>query len=151
MNARLNNLVDRAKYPRDKNFRNHLYLIHEHSTYQRALELAFQLLTNPIHIVLTHDLYLEKNFIRSHLEALQTCDAVLIYYGLNNVYWYESMVKDIMKVNWSERKKPFRFKGMVSDDDAPLYITKYEDFLYLRVSELLNKEFFNAHLKKIVG
>ncbi|HEC44117.1 MAG TPA: hypothetical protein ENI20_14940 [Bacteroides sp.] len=149
-----NSLKTRVLHKSDqvqKDYRNHLYLIHEHSTYQKALDLAFQLRTNPIHIVLTHDLYLEKNFIRSHLEALQTCDAVLIYYGLNNVYWYESMVKDIMKVNWSERKKPFRFKGMVYDDDVPLYITKYEEFLYLRVSELLSKEFFNGHLKKIVG
>jgi hypothetical protein len=134
-----------------QDYRNHLYLIHEHSTYQKALELAFQLRTNPVHIVLTHDLYLEENFIRSHLETLQTCDAVMIYYGLNNIYWYESMVKDIMKVNWSQRKRPFRFKGMVYDDDAPLHITKYEDFLYLRVSELLSQEFFNLHLKKMIG
>jgi hypothetical protein len=134
-----------------KNYRNHLYLIHEQSTYQKALELAFQLRTNPVHIVMTHDLYLEQNFIHSHLETLQTCDAVLIYYGLNNVYWYESMVKDIMKVNWSQRKKPFRFKGMVYDDDAPLNIVKYEDFIYLRVSELLSQEFFNNHLKKMIG
>jgi len=136
---------------KQKNYQNHLYLIHEHSTYQRALELAFQLRTNPIHIVLTHDLYLEDNFIRSHLDTLQTCDAVLIYYGVNNVYWYESMVKDIMKVSWSERKKPFRFKGMVFDDEAPLHITKYEDFLYLRVSELLSQDFFDIHIKKMIG
>lgn len=137
--------------PIQKNFRNHLYLIHEHSTYQKALDLAFQLRTHPIHIVLTHDLYLEKNFVRSHLETLQTCDAVLIYYGLNNINWYESMVKDIMKANWSMRKSSFSFKGMIFEDDAPLHITKYEDFLYLRVSELLSQEFFNLHLKKMIG
>ena len=134
-----------------KSYRNHLYLIHEQSSYQKALDLAFQLRSHPIHIVLTHDLYLEDNFVRSHIETLQTCDAALIYYGLNNVNWYESMVKDIMKANWSQRKKSFRFKGMVFDDDAPLHITKYEDFLYLRVSELLSQEFFNTHLKKMIG
>ena len=32
-----------------------------------------------------------------------------------------------------------------------LHITKYEDFLYLRVSELLSQEFFNQHLKKMIG
>ena len=56
-----------------------------------------------------------------------------------------------MKINWSQRKTPFRFKGMIYDDDAPLNIVKYEDFLYLRVSELLSQEFFNAHLKKMIG
>ena len=147
MRTRVQNKHERKK----KDYRNHLYLIHEHSTYQAAVELAFKLRSNPIHIVLTHDLYLEDNFIRSHQETLQTCDAVLIYYGLNNVYWYESMVKDIMKVNWSQRKQPFRFKGLVYDEDVSLHITKYEDFLYLRVSELLSQEFFNIHLKKMIG
>ena len=42
-------------------------------------------------------------------------------------------------------------KGMIFDDDSPLHLTKYEDFLYLRVSELLSQEFFNQHLKKMIG
>ena len=149
-----NSLKTRISHPveeTNRNFRNHLYIIHEQSSYQKALDLAFQLRSHPIHIVLTHDLYLEKNFIRSHLETLQTCDAVLVYYGQNNINWYESMVKDILKANWSKRTRGYNFMGIVFEEDAPLHLTKYEDFLYLEVSELLSQEFFNLHIRKMIG
>ncbi len=128
-----------------------IYLIHEKSVYQEALEIAFQLRNYSLHIIMTHDLYLQENFIRAHIETLRSCDAVLVYYGLNNVYWYESIIKEIIKTGRNQHNNPFSFKAVIYHEDPVYHIEKYQDFLYLSIPELMSQDFFKQHLKKIIG
>jgi hypothetical protein len=130
---------------------NSIYLIHEKSVYQEALDVASQLRNHPIDVVLTHDLHLQDRFIRAHHEMLQNCDAVLVHYGLNNAQWYESTIKEIIKISKTQRKRPFAFQAVISDKEPLLQLPKFDEFLYLKVSELMGQDFFKKYLKKMIG
>jgi hypothetical protein len=130
---------------------NSIYLVHEKSVYQDALDVASQLRNYPIDVVLTHDLHLQERFIRAHHETLQNCDAVLVHYGLNNAQWYESTLKEIIKISKTQRKRPFAFQAVISDKEPVLHLPKFDEFLYLKVSELMGQDFFKKYLKKMIG
>ena len=135
----------------ERTLQNSIYLIHEKSVYQDALDVASQLRNYPIDVVLTHDLHLQDRFIRAHHETLQNCDAVLVHYGLNNAQWYESTIKEIIKISKTQRKRPFAFQAVISDSEPLLQLPKFDEFLYIKVSELTGQDFFKKYLKKMIG
>ena len=135
----------------ERALQNTIYLIHEKSVYQDALDVASQLRNYPIDVVLTHDLHLQDRFIKAHYETLQNCDAVLVHYGLNNAQWYESTIKEIIKISKTQRKRPFAFQVVIIDKVPLMQLPKFDEFLYLKVSELMGQDFFKKYLKKMIG
>lgn len=129
---------------------NSIYLVHEKSVYLDALDIAAQLRNYPIDVVLTHDLHLQEHFIRAHHETLKNCDAVLVHYGLNNAQWYESTIKEVIKISKTQRKRPLAFQAVISDKEPVLHLPKFDEFLYIKVSELTGQDFFKKYLKKMI-
>ena len=134
----------------DNTISNYIYLIHEKSVYQEALDISFQLKSYPVHIELTHDLYLKPNFIQAHKEALQKCDAVFIYYGLDNISWFESTIMDVIKISKVNRTKPINLQAVIYNPEFKYNLPDYEDFIYLPNDDLAGKDFFNNYLKKMI-
>ena len=147
LKSRISHKVSLASH----SMQNYIYLVHEKSVYKEALNIAAQLRDYPIDVILTHDLYLQKNFIRAHNETLNNCDAVLVYYGLNNAQWYESTLKEIVKIRKTQRKRPFAFQAVINEKEPVFHLPKFEEFLYLKISELMSQNFFKKYLKKMIS
>ena len=135
----------------DSGLQNYVYLIHEKSVYQEALDISLRLKSYPLHIQLTHDLYLKPNFIQAHKETLQKCDAVLIYYGLDNVSWFESTVMEVIKIGKVQRMKPLHFQAVIYNPEFKYNLPDYKEFIYLPSNELEGQDFFNKYLKKMIS
>jgi hypothetical protein len=130
---------------------NFLYIIHEKSNYPDAAEMASRLKAFPLEVVLSHDLDAQKKYIRAHLDTLIQCDAVFIYYDLDNVLWFESIVKDILKTEKINRSAPFKLKAVIADDRLLPKLPKYEGFRYMNREEVSDLDSFYTQLMKMIG
>jgi len=74
-----------------------------------------------------------------------------VHYGLNNTQWYESTIKEIIKISKTQRKRPFAFQAVISDKEPVSHLPKFDEFLFLKVSELVGQDFFKKYLKKMIG
>jgi len=134
----------------DPKMSNYIYLIHEKSVYQEALEISLQLKSYPLHIELTHDLYLKPNFIQAHKEALQKCDGLFIYYGIDNIYWFESTIMDVIKVSNVQRTKPISFQAVIFNPALTYNLPEYKEFIYLPSDNLAGQELFKGTSKNLM-
>ena len=143
-------IVHRVKRTVQKE-QNVVYLIHEKSVYNQAQDLTESLRPFQLSLILTHDLVNQKSFIRAHKETLARCDGVIIYYGFDNAYWYESTIKEVIKANQVYRERPFRFKIVVCTKDLLDGLTQYFDFIYVDKDKLSDLKVFYNQLNKTIG
>jgi hypothetical protein len=133
------------------NEQNVVYLIHEKSVYNQAQDLTETLRPFQLSLILTHDLITQKSFIRAHKETLTRCDGVIIFYGFDNEYWYESTIKEVIKANQVYRERPFRFKIVVCAKDLMAGLPQYADFIYVDKDKLSDLKVFYNQLNKTIG
>jgi Domain of unknown function (DUF4062) len=143
-------IVHRVKRTVQKE-QNVVYLIHEKSVYNQAQDLVESLRPFQLSLILTHDLVNQKSFIRAHKETLTRCDGVIIYYGFDNEYWYESTIKEVIKANHVNRERPFRFKIVVCANDLLDGLVQYADFIYVDKDKLSDLKVFYNQLNKTIG
>jgi hypothetical protein len=134
-----------------QNEQNVVYLIHEKSVYSQAQDLVESLRPFQLSLILTHDLVNQKSFIRAHKETLTRCDGVIIFYGFDNEYWYESTIKEVIKANHVNRERPFRFKIVVCAKDLLEGLPQYADFIYVDKDKLSGLKVFYNQLNKTIG
>ena len=128
-----------------------VYIIHEKSNYPDTAVIANQLKDFQLKIILSHDLDTEQSYIRAHLDTLVQCDAVFIYYGLDNLYWFESIVKDVMKAERTNRRDPFKLKAVIADGIMLPKLPRYEGFKYMNKDDLSDLDSFYNSLMKMIG
>jgi len=134
-----------------KKEQNVVYLMHEKSVYKEAQDLTESLRPFQFSLILTHDLITHKSFIRAHKETLNRCDGVIIYYGFDNEYWYESTVKEVIKANQVNRERPFMFKIVVCGKNMLEGLHRYSDFIYVDPEKLSDLKIFYNHLNQTIG
>jgi len=134
-----------------KKEQNVIYLIHEKSVYNQAQDLVESLRPFQLSLILTHDLVNQKNFIRAHKETLTRCDGVIIFYGFDNKYWYESTIKEAIKANQVYRERPFRFKIVVCAKNLLDGLPQYANFIYVDKDKLSDLKVFYNQFNKTIG
>jgi len=148
----LNSLSTRIKHRIKSSINDHIvYIIHEKSDYPDTAEMASRLKSFPLQVILSDDLDSEKSYIRAHLDLLTQCDAVFIYYGLDNLLWFESIVKDILKTEKINRSNPFKLKAVIVDDHLLPKLPKYEGFMYMNKDDFSDLDSFYSQLMKMIG
>jgi hypothetical protein len=46
--------------------------------------------------------------------------------------------------------RPFAFQAIIVDKEPLMHLPKFDEFLYLKVSELMGQDFFKKYLKKMI-
>jgi hypothetical protein len=135
----------------DPDIQDYIYILHEKTSVAKVEKLASLFEKHAMKTLLTHELHQKKNFIRAHKNSMNNCEAIILYYGLENIHWFESMVKEIIKANKFHRSIPFRFKIIVGEERLIQTLPNYDDFIYIDIESLSNQSFFNDHFLKMIG
>jgi len=135
----------------DPGIQDYIYILHEKTSIGKAEKLASLFEKHSMKTILTHELHQKKNFIQNHKNSINNCEAIILYYGLENLSWFESMIKEIIKANIFTRSAPFKFKIIVGEEKLLQTLPNYDDFIYIDMESLSNQSFFNDHFLQMIG
>lgn len=110
-----------------------VYLVHESRSFDKISTISANLVRNGFEILHSPLLNEERNLMKKHRQNLIDCDAVLIFYDSNDVFWLKSKINDLIKAPGYGRKRPFAAKAILIDCDNPLPGEFYEskDFIVM--------------------
>lgn len=131
--------------------RNSVYIIHEKNFYEQARMVAGLFKKQSLNPTLTQDLVHEESFIKAHKNTLQYCESVILFYGQQNPYWIESMVREIIKSSRIYRAARYKFILITGPLKLLEKLPKYDDFIMIDIESLSNQNFLNDHFIKMIG
>lgn len=92
-----------------------VYLVHESSSFDKISSISAHLVRNGFEILHSPMLSEERNLLKKHRQNLIDCDAVLIFFDSDDVFWLNSKINDLKKAPGYGRKKPFAAKAVLLD------------------------------------
>lgn len=111
-----------------------VYLIHESSSFDKISSISAHLVRNGFEILHSPLLSEERNLLKKHRQNLIDCDAVLIFFDSNDVYWLNSKISDLRKAPGYGRNRPFAAKGVLLDCEIefPQDFFVKQDFIVIK-------------------
>jgi hypothetical protein len=131
--------------------KNYIYLLHESSVYEEATRIAEKFNEYSFKVITTSELSGQKNFIRAQKEAIINCDGIIVYYGLNNINWYQSVMGEILKISRTQRTRSFKVKAVITEGDKLHNLQRFDDFVYLKKESLSDLNNFGNQIKRMLG
>ncbi len=110
-----------------------VYLIHESQSFEKISTISAQLVRSGFEIIHSPLLNEERNLLKKHRQNLTDCDAVLIFYDSNDVFWLKSKINDLMKAPGYGRKRSFTAKAVLLDCEniLPKDFLESKDFIVI--------------------
>lgn len=128
-----------------------VYLVHESSSFDKLSSISAHLIINGFEILHSPTLSEERNLLKKHRQNLIDCDAVLIFFDSNDLFWLNSKISDLKKAPGYGRKRPFAAKAVLLDCEtvlSPDYFAN-KDFIVLKKSNEYSSYDLDKFLEKI--
>jgi len=108
-----------------------VYLIYNEFDSEKAIKIKAELQNKNIDVLVNDKTLNNIENIRLHHKNLVLCDAVMILYSIDNRFWLNSKISDILKAPGIGRKKKYAVKTLLTDNKSGLVAPSFKDLVVL--------------------
>lgn len=101
-----------------------VYLINNELDSEKATKIRTELVSKNIDVLINDKTLNNIESIRLHHKNLVLCDAVMILYTVDNRFWLNSKISDILKAPGIGRKKKYAVKALLTENKSGLITPK---------------------------